>query len=142
MTLRGLSLWSWWLALAVVFGCIASVAQPAQAQSVLDGWWTVTSYTCPPYCGRTASGAQVGYGSIAAPSSVPFGTPVLVDGWYVGTVQDRGAFGSRTLDIWLPSYGQAMTWGRRRVWATFGGPAVPVYEQPVYEPITEGDQAP
>jgi len=32
MTLRGLSLWSWWLALAVVFGCIASVAQPAQAE--------------------------------------------------------------------------------------------------------------
>ena len=98
------------------------LARPVAADE-RDGWWETTAYTCPPHCGLTASGTQVGYGSVAAPWWVPFGTPVLIDGWYVGTVQDRGGdiVGNR-LDIFLPTYGEAIQWGRRSVYVTFGWP--------------------
>jgi 3D (Asp-Asp-Asp) domain-containing protein len=85
----------------------------------IAGLYLVTAYACPPHCGRTASGAWVGPGSIAAPRSVPFGTRLVVEGYAFnpGVVQDRGgAIWGNRLDVWLPSRSQAFAWGRRMVW--------------------------
>lgn len=100
------------IAFTLLLACLWA-APPVQGQS-LEGAWEVTAYACPPYCGKTASGAQVGYGSIAAPSWVPFGTRLCV-GDYCGVVNDRGNLHARQLDIWLPSHAAAIQWGRRWV---------------------------
>ncbi len=77
--------------------------------------------TC--YClrGRTASGAMVRRGIVAAdPRILPLGTRVSLSnaGKYSGTylVADTGGvIKGRILDIWVPSCGEAITWGRKSV---------------------------
>ncbi|MDT7541304.1 MAG: hypothetical protein QOE33_1208 [Acidobacteriota bacterium] len=80
------------------------------------------SYTATAYslAGRTASGAGVRRGLIAADTRVfPLGTRVRIDvGSYSGeyTVADRGsAVRGRTVDIWVPSTREAVRFGRRPV---------------------------
>jgi 3D (Asp-Asp-Asp) domain-containing protein len=79
--------------------------------------FTATAYSLP---GRTASGRQVTRGLIAADRRVlPLGTRVrLTAGSYSGeyVVADTGgAVRGRKIDIWVPSTGEAMRFGRRPV---------------------------
>ena len=88
--------------------------QPEPSYAYL-GQFVVTAYACPPFCGRTASGLQVGPGSIAADwRMIPPGTQLVLPG-YRGEVMDRGgALRGNRLDIWLP-YAEAIFWGRQVV---------------------------
>lgn len=75
-----------------------------------------TAYALP---GRTASGQTVRRGLIAADKSLPLGTRVRLDaGRYSGEyiVADRGGrVRGRIIDIWVPSNGEAIRFGRRPV---------------------------
>lgn len=75
-----------------------------------------TAYALP---GRTASGQTVRRGLIAADKSLPLGTRVRLDaGRYSGeyVVADRGGkVRGRIIDIWVPSNGEAIRFGRRPV---------------------------
>ena len=79
--------------------------------AAVDGW----DYCCDPDI--TASGAQVEIGrTIAAGPSVPFGTPVLVQGRGLYEVQDRGGLihdGHLDIAVWRKSDAQAF--GRQQV---------------------------
>ena len=79
--------------------------------------------TCYSLRGRMANGTPVHRGAIAAdPRVLPLGTRVYVSagnlsGEYV--VKDTGgAIKGRRIDIWVPSTGQAMNFGRRTVQLT------------------------
>lgn len=78
--------------------------------------FTATAYALP---GRTASGQTVRRGLIAADKSLPLGTRVRLDaGHYSGeyVVADRGGrVRGRIIDIWVPSNGEAIRFGRRPV---------------------------
>lgn len=78
-----------------------------------------TCYSPPqfPAGKRTASGAPVGPGSIAAdPRVFPFGTRLAVDGWGTGVVVDTGgAIRGRRLDLWMSSLAACLQFGRRTV---------------------------
>jgi 3D (Asp-Asp-Asp) domain-containing protein len=79
--------------------------------------FTATAYALR---GRTASGAGVRRGLIAADHRLfPLGTRVRLEaGGYSGEylVADRGgAVRGRVIDIWVPSTGEAMRFGRRPV---------------------------
>jgi 3D (Asp-Asp-Asp) domain-containing protein len=78
--------------------------------------FTATAYALP---GRTASGHAVRRGLIAADRSLPLGTRVRLDaGNYSGEylVADRGSrVRGRVIDIWVPSSGEAVRFGRRPV---------------------------
>jgi 3D (Asp-Asp-Asp) domain-containing protein len=83
--------------------------------------------TC--YClrGKTASGAMVRRGIVAAdPRILPLGTRISLSnaGRYSGNylVADTGGvIKGRILDIWVPSCGEAIGWGRRGVTVTILG---------------------
>jgi 3D (Asp-Asp-Asp) domain-containing protein len=70
--------------------------------------------------GRTASGRMVSRGLIAAdPSVLPLGSRVLLEhpgysGEYV-VADTGGSIRGRRIDIWTPSAGEAMRFGRRTV---------------------------
>ncbi len=70
--------------------------------------------------GRTASGRMVSRGVIAAdPSVLPLGSRVRLDhpgysGEYI-VADTGGAIRGRRIDIWTPSTGEAMRFGRRTV---------------------------
>jgi 3D (Asp-Asp-Asp) domain-containing protein len=78
--------------------------------------FVATAYALP---GRTASGQIVRRGLIAADKSLPLGTRVRLDaGRYSGEylVADRGGkVRGRIIDIWVPSNGEAIRFGRRPV---------------------------
>jgi 3D (Asp-Asp-Asp) domain-containing protein len=79
--------------------------------------FTATAYSLR---GRTASGAGVRRGIIAADRRVlPIGTRVKVEaGTYTGeylVADTGGAVRGRKIDIWMPSSGEAMRFGRRNV---------------------------
>lgn len=65
----------------------------------------------------TASGARVEVGvTVAADRSIPFGTPIWVDGYGWREVQDRGgAITGDRIDIAVASRGEAYDIGRRTV---------------------------
>lgn len=67
----------------------------------------------------TASGAKVHEGTIAM-NGVPFGTRVRLPNSFgnkVFVVEDRmsGRYGRNHADIWMPTLGEALKWGRRTV---------------------------
>jgi 3D (Asp-Asp-Asp) domain-containing protein len=80
----------------------------------------VYSATAYSLRGRTASGRPVARGVIAAdPRVLPIGTRVLVEagawsGEYV-VADTGGAVRGRRIDIWTPTSGEAMRFGRRAV---------------------------
>jgi 3D (Asp-Asp-Asp) domain-containing protein len=102
-------------------------AEPLVEKVVVPG----ESYTATAYSlrGRTASGRPVARGVIAAdPRVLPLGTRVRVEagawsGEYV--VADTGGLvKGRRIDIWIPTSGEAMRFGRRAVKLTvleYGG---------------------
>ncbi|HEX8422566.1 MAG TPA: 3D domain-containing protein, partial [Pyrinomonadaceae bacterium] len=96
----------------------SSAAKPATASVASEPpqKFTATAYALP---GRTASGHAVRRGLIAADRSLPLGTLVRLDaGRYSGeyVVADRGSrVRGRVIDIWVPSNGEAIRFGRRPV---------------------------
>ncbi|MDQ6653277.1 MAG: 3D domain-containing protein [Acidobacteriota bacterium] len=90
-----------------------------------------TQYVATAYSlrGRTASGRMVSKGLIAAdPSFLPLGSRVkLESAGYSGeylVADTGGAIRGRRIDIWTPSTGEALRFGRRKVKLTvlsYGG---------------------
>jgi 3D (Asp-Asp-Asp) domain-containing protein/peptidoglycan hydrolase CwlO-like protein len=74
------------------------------------------------YClrGTTATGVPVGWGVVAVdPSVIPLGTRMTVPGYGEGVAADTGsAVKGAIIDLWFPSCGQAIAWGRRTVTIT------------------------
>lgn len=69
------------------------------------------------HVGRTASGEQAGYGTIAADTKrYPFGTVMYVPGYGYGEVEDRGTgVKGDHIDLYFKKHGEAEKWGRRTV---------------------------
>lgn len=97
---------------------------PAEETSEKPQTYTATAYALH---GRTASGTQTRRGIIAADRRVlPIGTRVRVDagnahsGEYV-VADTGGAIKGRKIDIWVPSNGEAMRFGKRQIKLTVMG---------------------
>jgi 3D (Asp-Asp-Asp) domain-containing protein len=92
-------------------------AKPAETIVIAAEKYTATAYSLR---GRTASGKLVTRGIIAAdPRVLPIGTRVRVDagpwsGEYV-VADTGGAVRGRHIDIWTPTAGEALRFGRRLV---------------------------
>ena len=111
----------------------ASTTEPGvvSAEPLVEKVVPAESYTATAYSlrGRTASGRPVARGMIAAdPRVLPLGTRVRVEagawsGEYI--VADTGGMvRGRRIDIWTPTSGEAMRFGRRAVKLTvleYGG---------------------
>jgi cystine transport system substrate-binding protein len=67
--------------------------------------------------GRTATGVPTGWGVAAVdPAVIPLGTRFDVPGYGVAVAADTGgAVQGATIDLWFPTLGQALAWGRRTV---------------------------
>jgi 3D (Asp-Asp-Asp) domain-containing protein len=76
-----------------------------------------TGYSLP---GRTATGIPVGWGVVAVdPSVIRLGTRMTIPGYGEGVAADTGsAVRGATIDLWFPTLGQALAWGRRTVTIT------------------------
>src|SRR5947209_870965 len=75
---------------------------------------TATGYSLP---GHTATGMPVGWGVVAVdPSVIPLGTRMSIPGYGEGVAADTGgAVHGAMIDLWFPTQGQALAWGRRTV---------------------------
>jgi 3D (Asp-Asp-Asp) domain-containing protein len=99
----------------------ASTAPPAPVpvQSPDGRTLTVsaTGYSLP---GRTASGLPVGWGVVAVdPTVIPLGTRMTIPGYGEGVAADVGSgIRGAMIDLWFPTLGQALAWGRRTVTIT------------------------
>ncbi len=73
--------------------------------------------------GRTASGLPVGPGVVAVdPRLIPLGTRLFIPGYGPGIAADTGsAIKGRIIDLWMPTYADTQTWGRRTVTITIYG---------------------
>jgi 3D (Asp-Asp-Asp) domain-containing protein len=116
---------------ATVVGPSAPLETVVSSESKDDFEVAPETYTATAYSlrGRTASGKPVSRGLIAADTSVlPLGTRVRVDagtfsGEYV-VADTGGSVKGRRIDIWTPTAGEALRFGRRAVKLTvlsFGG---------------------
>jgi 3D (Asp-Asp-Asp) domain-containing protein/septal ring factor EnvC (AmiA/AmiB activator) len=78
------------------------------------------AYSLP---GRTASGLPVGNGVVAVdPTVIPLGTRMYVPGYGPAIAADVGtAIKGLIIDLWFPTYEQAVSWGRRTVTITIYG---------------------
>jgi 3D (Asp-Asp-Asp) domain-containing protein len=94
---------------------------PAPSAPVADapGTITVTStgYSLP---GHTSTGLPVGYGVVAVdPAVIPLGTRLTIPGYGEGVAADTGSgVGGYAIDLWFPTLGDALAWGRRTVTIT------------------------
>jgi 3D (Asp-Asp-Asp) domain-containing protein len=106
-------------------GKVESVDSTAATRATVDEPKPVVAaspYVATAYSlrGRTASGRMVSRGVIAAdPSILPLGSRVRLDhpgysGEYI-VADTGGAIRGRRIDIWTPSTGEAMRFGRRTV---------------------------
>lgn len=70
--------------------------------------------------GTTATGLPVGWGTVAVdPSLIPLGTRLTIPGYGQGVAADTGsAVRGATVDLWFPTVGEALAWGRRVVTVT------------------------
>jgi 3D (Asp-Asp-Asp) domain-containing protein len=76
-----------------------------------------TGYSLP---GHTSTGMPVGWGVVAVdPSVIPLGTRMTIPGYGEGVAADVGsAVRGATIDLWFPTVGQALAWGRRTLTVT------------------------
>jgi 3D (Asp-Asp-Asp) domain-containing protein len=97
----------------------APAPAPAPAPSSTGRTMTVSStgYALP---GRTATGIPVGWGVVAVdPSVIRLGTRMTIPGYGEGVAADTGsAVRGATIDLWFPTLGQALAWGRRTITIT------------------------
>jgi 3D (Asp-Asp-Asp) domain-containing protein/peptidoglycan hydrolase CwlO-like protein len=92
-----------------------------ESAPVRPGGTLVVSSTAYALPGHTASGLPVGQGICAVdPSVIPMGTRFDVPGYGSCVAADTGSaiIGDR-IDVWVPTEGQAASWGRRDVTITF-----------------------
>ncbi len=84
----------------------------------------VTAYCpCEKCCGQfadgiTASGHKIKPGDkfVAADKSIPFGTPIVIPGYGIVPVLDRGgAITEGRLDVFFDSHQEAVNWGVRKL---------------------------
>ena len=78
---------------------------------------SATGYALP---GHTATGMPVGWGIVAVdPSVIPLGTRMTIPGYGEAVAADTGsAVRGADIDLWFPTLGQALAWGRRTVTIT------------------------
>lgn len=109
-----------------VFVCVALVLLFAQVVTL-----EATGYTCgpestgkhpssPDYC-QTASGYRLKPGDkvVAMGEKYPFGTSVVVPGYGVAIVRDRGgAVSDNHIDLYFEHHQDALNWGRRVITVT------------------------
>jgi 3D (Asp-Asp-Asp) domain-containing protein len=95
---------------------------PLGATGLKSSAWVTHDFQATAYClkGRTASGQHTRPGVIAAdPRVLPLGTVVHVEaGRYTGTytvLDTGGRIKGRKIDIYMPTYGEAVKFGRQRV---------------------------
>ncbi len=110
---------------------LATLTTTKEAEAVRSAIAPPLSFIATAYClrGRTASGKMVAKGMIAADRTVlPLGTRVRLEaGAYSGeylVTDTGGAIRGRKIDIWIPSSGEALRFGRRKVKLTvlnYGG---------------------
>lgn len=111
------------IVLPVLLALVLS-AQPALADYSADdgmGMPPLTYYgpvTAYSYGTRTASGLPVSVGMAACPSWVAFHTMIAIEGLGSYVCEDRGgAIVGTAIDIYIPSYAQAIRFGRQwRTW--------------------------
>jgi 3D (Asp-Asp-Asp) domain-containing protein len=104
------------------FDADATAASPSQAINEAKPLIAASPYVATAYSlrGRTASGRMVSRGLIAAdPSVLPLGSRVRLEhpgysGEYL-VADTGGAIRGKRIDIWTPSSGEAMRFGRRTV---------------------------
>jgi 3D (Asp-Asp-Asp) domain-containing protein/peptidoglycan hydrolase CwlO-like protein len=100
---------------------IVQLAPTVTQPPVRPGGSLVVSSTAYALTGTTATGLPVGQGVCAVdPSVIPLGTRFTVPGYGPCLAADTGSaiIGDR-IDVWVPSEGAAVTWGRRDVTITF-----------------------
>ncbi len=106
---------------AVSLTSTTSTAPPAPAPAPVAGGRTLTvsatGYSLP---GHTASGLPVGWGVVAVdPTVIPLGTRMTIPGYGEGVAADVGSgIRGAMIDLWFPTLGQALEWGRRTVTIT------------------------
>jgi 3D (Asp-Asp-Asp) domain-containing protein len=95
-------------------------AAPAPTTPLRGGKTMTVSTTGYALPGRTATGIPVGWGVVAVdPSVIPLGTRMTIPGYGEGVAADTGgAVRGATIDLWFPTHGQALAWGRRTVTIT------------------------
>jgi 3D (Asp-Asp-Asp) domain-containing protein len=89
-------------------------AQPTGTQSGRTMTVSSTGYSLP---GHTATGIPVGWGVVAVdPAVIRLGTRLTIPGYGDGFAADTGsAVRGATIDLWFPTLGQALAWGRKTV---------------------------
>jgi 3D (Asp-Asp-Asp) domain-containing protein len=97
------------------------VASDSYAPGTYLGSYVTTAYcSCAKCCGKTngitASGTRATSGrTVAAPSSIPFGTELVING-HTYVVEDRGgAINGNRIDIYFDSHQAAINYGRKTV---------------------------
>jgi len=93
---------------------VSAPAAPPEAGTLTV---VATGYSLP---GHTSTGMPVGWGVVAVdPSVIPLGTRMTIPGYGEGVAADVGsAVQGATIDLWFPTVGQAMAWGRRTLTVT------------------------
>jgi 3D (Asp-Asp-Asp) domain-containing protein len=78
--------------------------------------YTAAADECGKSDGITASGIKVHRGTLACPSSFPFGTKIEIDGMGTFVCEDRGgAIKGNHVDIYVPTKKEAFSFGRRNL---------------------------
>jgi len=102
------------------------IPTPANLKPALGQMYHVTFYcACMECCGKTnaitASGERATAGvTVAASSSIPFGTRVWIEGYGERIVQDRGgAIGVNRLDVYVNTHQEALDHGSRMIMIWF-----------------------
>jgi 3D (Asp-Asp-Asp) domain-containing protein len=93
------------------------VATPATAAGGRTLTVSATGYSLP---GHTESGLPVSWGVVAVdPTVIPLGTRMTIPGYGEGVAADVGSgIRGAMIDLWFPTLGQALQWGRRTVTIT------------------------
>jgi len=103
----------------------SNVATPVELPEAQSQLYRVTFYcACMECCGKTnaitASGEKATAGvTVAASSTIPFGTRLWIEGYGERVVQDRGgAIGMNRLDVYVNTHAEALSHGSRmiRIW--------------------------
>ena len=64
----------------------------------------------------TATGHSVGLGIVAAdPKVFPYHSRMFIQSYGMGQIEDTGGMTGNVIDVWFPSYGECVVWGRRNV---------------------------
>jgi len=87
---------------------------PAGARTITV---TASGYSLP---GHTSTGLPVGMGIVAVdPTVIPLGSRLTIPGYGEGVASDTGsAVKGYTIDLWFPTFADALAWGRRTVTIT------------------------